>query len=346
MKKTRSALLALVTVPVLAVLVGCSASAPAAGGTGSGEPAAGATKVAIVLGGVATDGGFNQYAADAVHALEKKDNLDVQIRESVANPSDAEPIFRQFASEGYDLVIGWGLGFSDAVFKVAKELPDTHFVATGGPDILEKATKNVETWTYATDQVGYLTGWFAGKTQLSPVAVVDGELAPFNEISYRYLTVGLKDANPAAVELKPVFTGSWEDAQLAAQATKAQADLGAKLIVTAGEGFTPGVISAAKTAGIATIGASNASSADAKSVNVGLVKLDFTPTLQEIVTAVKDGKFGNHSYTSTIGNKGLVLGDVNTVAAAPNVPADLAAQVSELAAKLASGEFVLPTPGN
>ncbi|UCR88559.1 BMP family ABC transporter substrate-binding protein [Mycetocola spongiae] len=336
--KRRTSLLALLAVPVLGVLVGCSASAE----PGTPDSANATVKVAVVLGGVATDGGFNQYAADAVHNLEKSENLDIQIRESVVNPSDAEPIFRQFAAEGFDLVIGWGLGFSDSILKVGQELPDTHFIATGGADILEKSTANVETWTYATDEAGYLTGWFAGKTGLSPIAVVDGELAPFNEISYRYTSLGITDANPAAVELKPIFTGNWEDAQLAAQATKAQADLGAKLIITAGEGFTPGVISAAKTAGIATIGASNASTADAAEVNVGLVKLDFTPTLTEALARLKAGKFGNHSYTSTIANKGLLLGDVNTVAAAPDVPADLDEQVAALAASLADGSFTLP----
>jgi basic membrane protein A len=330
--------LALVVAPLLLGLVACSS--PAAS---SSTPDADHTvKVAVVLGGLANDGGFNQYGADAANTLAKSGDIEVQIRESVSNPSDAEPIFRQFAADGFDLVVGWGLGFSDSVFKVAAELPDTAFVATGSADILDKATANVETWTYATNEVGYLTGWIAGKSGLSPVAVVDGELAPFNELSYNYLSIGLADANPAAVELAPIFTGSWEDAQLANQATKAQIDLGAKLIVTAGEGYTPGVIAAAVEKGVATIGASNSATTDAKKVNIGLVKLDFTPTLREVVARVAAGDFGNANYTSTIANGGLVLADLNQVSAAPNLPTDIAAQVTDLAAKLASGEATIP----
>lgn len=316
---------------------------------GSPTPAADDTaddtlKVGIVLGGLANDGGFNQYAADAAAALEEAGEITADIRESVVNPTDAEPIFRQFASEGYDLIIGWGLGFSDSVFKVAEELPEANFVATGAVDILEKATDNVETWTYDAAQYGYLSGFVAGKSGLSPVAIVDGELAPFNEYSYLFLAAGLAETNPEAQQLEAIYTGNWEDPQLANQAAKAQIALGAKLIVTASEGYTPGVVSAASEAGIATLGASNASSAEASSVNIGLVKLDFTPTLTEVVAGLKAGDFGNKSYTSTIGNGGLVWADLNFVDAAPDLPADIEEQIAELGAKIASGEFTLPTP--
>ncbi|MFS3129636.1 BMP family ABC transporter substrate-binding protein [Nocardioides sp. Bht2] len=327
----------------LAALVTVAAGATACS---SGESSAtaddGRLKVAVVLGGLANDGGFNQYAADALNALEKEGLLDAQIRESVVNPADAEPIFRQFAAEKYDLVIGWGLGFSDSVFKVAEELPETHFVATGSSDILERSTANVETWSYAFDEVGYLTGWVAGKSQLSPVAVVDGELAPFNELSYRYLSVGLKAANPSARELKPVFTGSWEDPKLAHQATKAQIAAGAKLVVTGAEGFTSGVLAAAEDGGIATFGASDGSSQNAAKVNIGLVKLDFTPTLRLIVDRLDDDTFGKTSYESTIANRGLILADFHAVQAAPELPADIEGQVEKLAADLADGTVTIP----
>ena len=343
--KTR-ALAALATASLALGLAACSSSP----NTDSGIPQEGAAapdtvKVAVVLGGLANDGGFNQYAADAVNALAESGEIEVQIRESVHNPSDAEPIFRQYAAEGYDLIIGWGLGFSDSVFKIAEETPETNYIATGAADILEKATDNVETWTYATNEVGYLTGWIAGKTDLSPIAIVDGQLAPFNELQYQYLSVGLAESNPDAVQLEPIFTGSWEDPQLANQATKAQISLGAELIVTAAEGFTSGVIAAAKEADVATFGASNATSSDAADVNIGLVKLDFTPTLAEAVSRVKAEEFGNYTYISTIANKGLVLGDFNAVDSAPGLPSNIEELVAELADQLASGELTIPAAG-
>lgn len=309
----------------------------------TGAQAASVPRVAVVMGGLKNDGGFNQYVADAALGLEKKGLISVRFRESVTNPANAEPILRQFAAMGFDLVIGWGLGLSEAVFKVAQEMPQARFIATGSSDILKKTTANIETWTFAADQAGYLMGWVAGKSGLSPVAIVDGQLAPFKEVQYRFVALGLKAINPAATQLRPIFTGNWEDPQLAAQATRAQISLGAKLIVTSCEGFTAGVVAAAKASGIATIGASNAVSADAASVNIGQVMLDWTPTLSEIVGHLKDGSFGNRSYVSTIANRGLVFGQVNHVAAAPALPADIIQQVGGLAADLASGRVRLPS---
>ena len=333
--KLRKSLTVLLAIPLVAVFAACSSDSDA--DTDQGKP-----KVAIVLGGLANDGGFSQYAADAGNTLEDEGAISLQIRESVTTSSDAEAAFRQYASQGYDLIIGWGLDFANSIFTVAAELPDAHFVATGSADILEKATPNVETWTYASDQQGYLTGWIAGKTGLSPIGVVEGQLAPFNEITHKAVSVGLDVTNPAAVELPPIFTGSWTDTSLANQATKAQIASGAKLIVTGAEAYTPGVLSAAKAANVATLGASSASSSDAQAVNIGLVKLDFTPTLREIVAQLGNNTFGNHAYTSTIANKGLTYADGNKPAAAPNLPDDIADQVNELAAQLASGSVTIP----
>ncbi|MFT4043273.1 MAG: BMP family ABC transporter substrate-binding protein [Gordonia sp. (in: high G+C Gram-positive bacteria)] len=327
-------LIGLLVAIVLAV-AGCSPEADTK--KASSEP-----KVAILLGGLANDGGFNQYGADAVHNLEKAHKITAQVRESVTTDSDAQAALRQYASQGYDLVIGWGLDFANSVFTVAKEFPNAHFLATGSADILAKTTSNVETWTYASDQQGYLLGWVAGKAGLSPYGVVDGELAPFNEASYKAFAVGFKATNPTAIALKPVFTGSWEDPSLANQATKAQIASGAKLIVTGAEGYTPGVIAAAKAAGVATIGASAKSSSDAASVNIGYVKLDFTPILAEAVEHVSAGKFGKHGYTSTIANHGLIFADYHKVAAAPGLPDDLEAQTQQLAADLAAGRVTIP----
>lgn len=332
----RSLLVPTVALGAVVALAACSGgTTPAA----SGDDAD--LKVAIVLGGLANDGGFNQIGADAVNAIADEGRAEVSIKESVHDSTDAEAAFRQYASQGYDLVIGWGLGFSESVFKVGEELPETDFVATGGADILEKATDNVATWTYASDQQGYLTGWIAGKSGLSPIAVVDGQLAPFNEASYAAVELGLAEANPDAVQLEPIFTGSWEDPTLANQAAQAQIAAGAKLILTAAEGFTSGVLSAAKDAGVATLGASNTSSSDAADVNLGLVTIDWAPVLSEIVATLEDDSFGGQSYTSTIENKGLVLRDFNQVDAAPDFPADIEEQINALAEQIASGDVVI-----
>ncbi|NEM91498.1 BMP family ABC transporter substrate-binding protein [Galbitalea soli] len=333
--------MAAATIAVLAVLTACSSATPSASSTSSSGAVA-KPKVAVILGGLQNDGGFNEYVADAAKTLVKEGKISLSIRESVTTATDSEPIMRQYAAEGYNLIIGWGIGFSDSVFKVAKEDPNTDFVATGGEDILKQATKNVETWTFSSEQDGYLIGWIAGKTGVDTVGVVDGELAAFNETTYKYVDYGLKASNPSVKVLKPIFTGSWTDSSLANQAAKAQIAAGAKLIITGAEGYTPGVLSAAKQAGIATLGASKTSSSDAAAVNIGLVSLDFTPALRSIVGNVASGDFANKSYIATIDNGGLVFNDLNPVAAAPGVTSDLGAQITALGKSIVDGTTKIP----
>lgn len=331
--------LVLVAATTLAVSA-CTTTAPAP--TAADASATAPLKVGLVLGGLAQDGGFNQWAYDAAKALEAQGRITVQVRESVANHSDSEAIFRQYAAEGYDLLIGWGLGFSESVFRVAEELPGTDFVATGAADVLDRTADNVETWTYDFVQFGYLTGWVAGHAQLSPWGIVDAQLAPFNEPSYEAARIAIQETNPGAVEIPPVWTGSISDAQAANQATRAQVDLGARLVVTAAYESNTGIISAAKDAGIAVIGASNSVSADATEVNLGLVQIDWLPTLEQIVTRLEEDTFGGAGYSSEIANGGIVFGEFHEVAAAPDFPADIEQRVADLAARLASGEAQLP----
>ncbi|MFE5563345.1 BMP family ABC transporter substrate-binding protein [Amycolatopsis japonica] len=327
---------------VVVVLAAVVAVQLAACSTGVDKPASGGAipKVAIVLGGNANDRGFNQVAADAAQELQKRGEISFQLSENVTN-AEAEAKLRQYATSGYDLVIGWGLGFSDTVFKVAKQVPSARFVATGGADILDKATASVETWTYDALQLGYLLGFIAGSTQLSPVGVVDGEQVPFLQAQWFGFGQGLTAANPSARQIPPVYTGSFEDAARASQATAAQIAAGAKLVATNAEGYSPGVASAAQSGGIATVGLAKSSSAAAASVNIGQVKTDLTPILTDWTARLKVGRFGGKGTTSTIANKSLVPADITKVAAAPGMPADLDQRIADLAERLRSGAVTI-----
>lgn len=143
--------------------------------------------------------------------------------------------------------------------------------------------------------------------------------------------------NPAAEVRAPVYTGSWEDAQAANQATAAQLDTGAHLIATNSEGYSPGVAAAASARNIATVGMSSTTSDAAKKVNIGRARLDMLPILRAIVNRLKNGTFGNQTSTSTIQNQSLVLDTISKVAATPALPDDLQARANKLAQQLADG---------
>lgn len=315
-----------------AAIAGCGSSAqPDAG--------AGATRVAIILGGVANDGGFNEAGASAVETLQREGKISAQIRQSVVNARDAETAVREYADAGYDLVIGWSASFSDAVYQVSKEpaFSKTRFLVTGDSSDKQKPAANIETWNYDNTQYGYLLGWIAGNTQLAPIGIIDGQPIPAQVRKWKGFELGVHAVNPGATVRQPIFTGSWEDATKANQAAVAQLDSGAHLIATNAEGFSPGIASAAAARNVATVGMNSATSDTAKKINIGRARLDLLPIIRPMIDRLKNGTFGHQTSVSTIANKSLVLDTITKVPAAPRLPNDIQARAEKLAQQLADG---------
>ena len=97
-----------------------AAAAPAAE---SGKP----FKMGLLVPGSANDQGWNQIAYDALLRIEKELGAEISYVELEQNPAAFEKAFRDYASQGYDMVLGHGFEFQDPALTVAKEYPDTYF---------------------------------------------------------------------------------------------------------------------------------------------------------------------------------------------------------------------------
>jgi basic membrane lipoprotein Med (substrate-binding protein (PBP1-ABC) superfamily) len=334
--RLRPLLAAAVAATAALALAGCSGTADA---TSSSAASDHVIRVGALTPGNANDGAFNQALADALAKLQDEGLITYELREQMADPATSEPVVADFASQGFDLVIGHGIELGDAIFSVAKDFPDTHFTASGGADILDKYTDNVETWTYSTPEVGYLSGYIAGLTQASPIGRVESLELDFVKATDSFFQQGALAANPSAELLPVVYAGSFDDAEAAASATTGLIGQGAKLVYTTGDGIAAGVGAAASKAGVLSVGVSPAAGAEALKTNVSTVDLDMYPIVKAWVEEVADEKFGGKGVTSTLENGGLVYQDINSVDGA--VPADVASKVDELIAGLKDGSVTI-----
>lgn len=303
-------------------------------------PAGKVLKVAVLTPGLTNDGSFNQVALEGIQKLKDEGLVEFEIREKLADPAASEPVIREYANKGYDLIIGHGIELSEPILKVAAEFPDVHFAASGGPDLEAKLLANVDGWTYDFAQQGYLNGWLAGKiANVTKVGAVGGPELPFILAAHKGFALGLKETNPAATIVE-TFTGSFDDVQKAVEATKGQVAQGAQIIWTSGDGIGNGVAAAAKEAKVFTLGVTGDAGGVAKEVNIASVELDMYPTFKAYVDDINAGTFGKKFFVSGLANAGLILTPINPVD--PAVPADIQAQVDQLVADLASGAKVLP----
>jgi basic membrane lipoprotein Med (substrate-binding protein (PBP1-ABC) superfamily) len=333
--------------PVIAA-VGTTEPAPAA--TGGTEPASSAAtvpegaplRVGLLVPGLTNDGSFNQVALEAAEKLQDEGLIEYEVRERMADPAASEPVVREFAAQGFDLIIGHGIELSEPVLNVAAEFPDLHFTISGGADVGDLVTDNVEAWTYDFSQQGYLSGFVAGSLEGSdPVGIVGGPQLPFIEAAHAGFRLGVEEVNPGA-EVLEVYAGSFDDVQRASEAATGLISQGATVLYCSGDGICNGVAAAAAAAGdVLTVGVRGEAGGLAEEVNVASVDLDMYPTFRTYVDRVLSGEFGNASYISGLANRGLVLTPVNYVN--DRVPADLQDQVDELVDGLASGEVELPT---
>lgn len=322
-------------------LTGCGGSSSTTGTTASEGTSAsageGVVKVGALTPGNTNDGAFNQALADALEQLEQEGLIDYQLRDQMADPATSEPVIADFASQGYDLVIGHGIELGDAIFSVAEQFPDVHFTASGGQDVLEKHTANVETWTYDVSQVGYLSGYIAGLTGASPVGRVESMELDFVKATDAFFQSGVKAANPSAQLLPVVYAGSFDDAEAAASATSGLVGQGAQLVYTTGDGIGAGVGSAAAAGGVLSVGVSPAAGQAALANNVSTVDIDMYPIVKTWVEEVAAGDFGDKGVTSTLANGGITHTDIASVGG--KVPADAAAKVDEVVAGITDGSI-------
>jgi len=199
-------------------------------------------KVGLLLPGVITDQGWNTLAYNALKAVEKKYNAQISYVEKVA-VADEEALLRQYAQAKYDLVIGHGFEFIDAMKKVAKDFPNTPFLLTSADVCQEPNLSSV--WINVA-QDGFLGGAIAALlTKTNKVALIGGIEFPSSMEASNGFIKGAKYINPN-VEAMSFYTGSYEDVSKAKEMAKAVFMKGADIIMPCTDIGDIGVVEAAK----------------------------------------------------------------------------------------------------
>lgn len=199
--------------------------------------------VAMVLPGLKTDEAFNQYTYEGMMRAAAEFGLETAYREEVKQDEQVE-IIRQFAQQGYDIIIGQGGQFGEALQTVAKEYPDQKFVFSVATDT--GGVPNLTAATVSYSHAGYLAGVMACyTTQTNKVAMVTGEwYDPHRQMEASFI----KGANSCGkeVEVKAVATGSWSDVNKAREASLALVAEGVDVLFPCLDAAFVGVLTAAQ----------------------------------------------------------------------------------------------------
>ena len=208
-------------------------------------------EVALLLPGTVNDKGWNQEAYEGLQMIEKETGCQTAYSEKVA-ATEYENVFRGYADQGFNLIIGHGYQFADAAMKVAPDYPDSMFCITSA-DVYQEP--NVCSLENLNGEQGFLAGVVAAMaTKSGVVASVGGLEIPAIVYFNQGFVQGAAYVNPD-IKALTALTGNFDDAAKVKEQTNAFIQQGADVITHDANAAGLGIFEAIReTDGIYAIG--------------------------------------------------------------------------------------------
>lgn len=317
----------LLVVLVVAALV--AACAPAGGTTG------GKFRVAVVMPSATTDMAFSQSMFSALQAVQKEmggeANFEIKFSENMFKVPDAAAALRDYASQGFNLVIAHGSQYGASVEEIAKDFPAVAFA--WGTDVNTFGLPNVTAYTAAAEEGGYVNGVLAAKVTTSKKIGVTGPVEVGDAKTYiDGFVQGVASVDPS-INVAKTWTGSFSDVALMAEAAKTHIANGADVLTGSSQSVV-GSIQAAKDAGkVLWFGTQQDQASLAPDLVVASQVYDWTGMIKELVNDVKGGQLGGKTFILQLKNDGLKIAFNSNY----NLPADAKAAAEKAIADIKSG---------
>ena len=230
-------------------------------------------KVALVLPGSVSDGTFNAAAAKGIkEAQAKYPNVTVSVRENTGMAQIEAALF-EYASNGYDVVIGHGFQFAEAAKKIHNQFPKTWFIVNTAK---VSEAPNLASFDNRWGDAGYVAGALAGLlTKSGTVGAVGGIPVPVIQEYNEGFERGAKRTRPDVKALS-AYVGSFSDVAKGKEVTLALIEKGADVVTASGNESVIGTLEAAKEKGVLMIGTAfdSASFAPDTVVTTALINFD------------------------------------------------------------------------
>ncbi len=260
-------------------------------------------RAAVVTPSAENDLAFSQSIVDALHRMEDAGLLsEVAITPGTFIVEDAGVALRNYAEDGYDLVIAHGSQYGGLLEEIAPNFPDTAFA--WGTSVETFGQPNISAYTTRSDQGGYAMGLAAAVIAGgSPVGIVGpievGDAKLFVDGFAAGVAAGGGTANS-------VYTDSFADVQLAAEAAQSFIDNG-HAVLTGTAQMTVGAIGVARENNIPWFGTQSNQTSVGPEVVVANQVYKWDVVLDDLVRDIQRGSMGGSAYTIDFANGGLVI---------------------------------------
>ncbi len=288
----------------LAVLIAVFALVAAACGNAD-ESEDGGFRIAIIAPSASNDLAFTQSIVDAANLLKESGVVsEVAITDGTFVVDDAAVAIREYASDGYDLVIAHGSQYGGSLQEIAPDFPDVSFAWGTSADTF--GLPNVYAYEAASDQGGRVMGIMAAALSRSNVIGIVGPIEVGDAKLYvDGFKAGVLIQNPGA-DVRVNYIDSFSDVALASEAANSLIGAGADVLSGTAQ-MVVGAVGVAKTEGVLWFGTQANQTSLAPEIVVASQVYRWDVIFGEIIENVKNGKLGGEIYSITFANGGLVI---------------------------------------
>jgi basic membrane protein A len=312
----------------------CAGTLVFAGG-GNDKAAGGKMKVALLLSGPANDQGWNATAFEGLKAAEAKYDLVTAYTENLGVP-DGDGAYTDYASQGYDLIIGHGFQFGDPAVRVSAKFPKTKFMAIES----NVFSGNASSYVMACEEAAYLMGILsASMSKTGKIGMVGGFEQPSIVKIVEAYKLGAKLVNPD-ITVYEVYINSYTDVALGKEAALSIADQGADVLSHAANQAGTGVIKAAEERGLLATG----DSYDQSSIAPGTVICSTIYSVPHLVLSAVE-KVKNNTFEGGVFHLGMKDGVIDITpyhGFEDKIPKQVKDMIADYKTRIVSGAFKVP----
>ncbi len=310
MKKFTAILMMLLAV---AMLLGACKPAATPEPTAVPQPTAAPAKpfrVAVVMPSKINDLAFSQSMFDALTAIQTEmgaDKFEFKYSDNMFVVDDAAAALRDYASQGYDLVIGHGSQYGSSLAEIAPDFPNTSFAwGTTVDTFADKGVKNVFAYEARSEQGGYVNGVVAALLSKSGVI---GVVGPIETGDAKLYVDGFKAGVAATkpdVKVNVNWIGSFSDVALASEAAQTHIANGADELTGTAQ-MVVGAVGVAKDKGVLWFGTQSNQTSLAPTIVVASQVYKWDIVLRQLIDMIKGGTLGGKSFQIDLANQGEVV---------------------------------------
>lgn len=262
-------------------------------------------QVAAAMPTSADDRGFSQTLVDGLQAMRSQGLIDnIILSSDVVLDEDAALLFRQWADDGIDLIIGHGPQYGGLIAQVATEHPEIAFAWGYGDDTFGLA--NVTVYDAAAAEGGYVMGHVAAAViGEGSIALIGPSQVGDDHAFIDGFVTGIA-ASGAEMDITEAYVESYVDIDAAADRARGSVLNEADVFVST-SGISPGVIGVSAANDIPYFG-NHVDNSDLASDDVVASQVyRWEVLLTDVVSEIKAGDLGGERRVLTLGNGGLEI---------------------------------------